>query len=195
MLEEHSIEMASAVAVAIVLLSWFFYRRYVRKNSSQRQIEQVLKSHKLDEMKNVILPDGVDGLIEVDRIVLLEQGILVLRDYPINGYLFGAESIEQWTQIVGGRSYKFSNPLHHLEHTRHAIRALIPKMPVFCHVVFTAEGNFPKGKPAAVSVIETFEQDLQRLFNGPKLPESFRQQMWDSLKQNARIDAQSLIRK
>jgi len=36
---------------------------------------------------------------------------------------------------------------------------------------------------------------MQRLFNGPKLPEQFREQMWDVIKKNARIDAQSLIRK
>ena len=154
----------------------------------------MLKPYKQDELNNVILPDGVGGILEIEKLFLLEQGILILRDYPISGHLFGAEQIEQWTQIVDGRSYKFINPLHHLENARQAIRSLIPKMPVFCHVVFTADSNFPKGKPASVSVLTSFEQDMQRLFNSPKLPAESREKMWNVIKQNIRNDAQSLIR-
>lgn len=194
MLEQFSMELAGGLSLVLILIVWLLYRRFVRKSHSQIQIEQVLKPHKQDELKNVILPDGIGGLLEIEKIFLLEQGILILRDYPINGHLFGAEKIEQWTQIVDGRSYKFTNPLHHLEHARQAIRSLIPKMPVFCHVVFTADSNFPKGKPASVSVLNSFEQDMQRLFNSPKLPSESREKMWNVIKQNARIDAQSLIR-
>lgn len=194
LLEKFSVELAGGLSIVLILIIWLLYRRFVRKSYSQIQIEQVLKPYKHDELKNVILPDGLGGLLEIEKIFLLEQGILILRDYPISGHLFGAEKIEQWTQIVDGRSYKFTNPLHHLEHARQAIRSLIPKMPVFCHVVFTADSNFPKGKPAAVSVLPSFEQDMQRLFNSPKLPAEVREKMWDVIKQNVRIDAQSLIR-
>ncbi|WP_417549464.1 nuclease-related domain-containing protein [Methylophaga sp.] len=194
MLEKFSVELAGGLSIVLILIIWLLYRRFVRKSYSQIQIEQVLKPYKQDELKNVILPDGLGGLLEIEKIFLLEQGILILRDYPISGHLFGAEKIEQWTQIVDGRSYKFTNPLHHLENARQAIRSLIPKMPVFCHVVFTADSNFPKGKPAAVSVLPSFEQDMQRLFNSPKLPAEVREKMWDVIKQNVRIDTQSLIR-
>ena len=194
LLEKFSVELAGGLSIVLILIIWLLYRRFVRKSYSQIQIEQVLKPYKQDELKNVILPDGLGGLLEIEKIFLLEQGILILRDYPISGHLFGAEKIEQWTQIVDGRSYKFTNPLHHLEHARQAIRSLIPKMPVFCHVVFTADSNFPKGKPAAVSVLPSFEQDMQRLFNSPKLPAEVREKMWDVIKQNVRIDTQSLIR-
>ncbi len=194
LLEKFSVELAGGLSIVLILIIWLLYRRFVRKSYSQIQIEQVLKPYKQDELKNVILPDGLGGLLEIEKIFLLEQGILILRDYPISGHLFGAEKIEQWTQIVDGRSYKFTNPLHHLENARQAIRSLIPKMPVFCHVVFTADSNFPKGKPAAVSVLPSFEQDMQRLFNSPKLPAEVREKMWDVIKQNVRIDTQSLIR-
>lgn len=194
LLEKFSVELAGVLGIVLILIIWLLYRRFVRQSYSQIQIDQVLKPYKQDELKNVTLPDGLGGLLEIEKIFLLDQGILILRDYPISGHLFGAEKIEQWTQIVDGRSYKFTNPLHHLEHARQAIRSLIPKMPVFCHVVFTADSNFPKGKPAAVSVLPSFEQDMQRLFNSPKLPAEVREKMWDVIKQNIRIDAQSLIR-
>lgn len=194
MLEEFSVELAVGFSILAVFVIWLLYRRFFRRSHSQIQIEQVLKPYKQDELKNIILPDGVGGLLEIEKILLLEQGILILRDYPISGHLYGAEKIEQWTQIVDGRSYKFTNPLYHLDLARQAIRSLIPKMPVFCHVVFTADSNFPKGKPASVSVLPSFEQDMQRLFNSPKLPAEIREKMWSVIKQNARADAQSLIR-
>jgi len=194
LLEEFSTELAVGLSVFVLLVIWFLYRHFVRKSHSQIQVGQVLKPYKQDELKNVILPDGLGGLLEIDKLFLLEQGILILRDYPISGHLYGAEQIEQWTQIVDGRSYKFTNPLYHLENARQAIRSLIPKMPVFCHVVFTADSDFPKGKPASVSVLTSFEQDMQRLFNSPKLPPDAREKMWNVIKKNVRLDAHSLIR-
>lgn len=194
LLEEFSVVLAGGLAVFVIGIIWLLYRIFFRKSPSQMQIEQILKPYKKDELTNVILPDGLGGYLEIEKLFLLEQGILILRDYPISGHLFGAEKIEQWTQIVEGRSYKFTNPLHHLELARQAIRGLIPKMPVFCHVVFTAESNFPKGKPASVSVISSFEQDMQRLFNSPKLPAEMRDKMWEHVKQKARSGAQSVIR-
>ncbi|WP_292359368.1 MULTISPECIES: NERD domain-containing protein [unclassified Methylophaga] len=194
LLEEFSIETAGALGVFVIFVIWLFYRHFVRKSHSEIQIEQVLKPYKQDELKNLVLPDGLGGLLEIEKLFLLEQGILILRDYPISGHLFGAEKIEEWTQIVDGRSYKFTNPLHHLENARQAVRSIIPKMPVFCHVVFTADSDFPKGKPASVSVLTSFEQDMQRLFNSPKLPAEAREKMWNVIKQNAHLDAQSLIR-
>lgn len=194
MLEEFSAGLAGGLSIFLILIIWLFYRHFVRKGHAQTHIDQVLKPYKQDELKNIIIPDGIGGLLEVEKIFLLEQGVLILGDYPISGHLFGAEKIEQWTQIIDGRSYKFANPLHQLEYVRQAIRSLIPKMPVFCHVVFTADSNFPKGKPAAVSVLPSFEQDMQRLFNSPKFPFEAREKMWDIIKQNAHINTQSLIR-
>ncbi|AFI84846.1 nuclease-like protein [Methylophaga nitratireducenticrescens] len=194
MLEEFSVELTAGGGVFAVLVIWLVFRLFFRKSSAQAQIEQVLTPYKLDELKNIILPDGLGGLLEIESVFLLEQGVLILREYPISGHLYGADKIEQWTQIVDGRSYKFTNPLHHLEHSRQTIRSLIPKMPVFCHVVFTAESNFPKGKPASVSVLTSFEQDMQRLFNSPKLPAESREKMWNVIKQNICNDVQSLIR-
>ncbi|ODN67491.1 hypothetical protein [Methylophaga muralis] len=68
MLEQFSIELAGGLGLVLILIIWLLYRRFVRKSPSQIQIEQVLKPYKQDELKNVILPDGLGGLLEIEKI-------------------------------------------------------------------------------------------------------------------------------
>ena len=89
MLEEFSVELAVGLSIVAVIIICLLYRLFFRRSPSQLQIEQVLKPYKQDELNNVILPDGVGGILEIEKLFLLEQGILILRDYPISGHLFG----------------------------------------------------------------------------------------------------------
>jgi hypothetical protein len=157
-------------------------------------LENILQTIKRDEISSVILPDGIGGLIEVERLLLTEYGILVIETYPLVGHLFGAEHIDQWTQIVDGRSYKFANPSRHIQNVKHAVQQLAPKLPVFTKVIFTAEGEFPKGMPDGISLITTLEQDLQDIVKSPKIAEQA-QVAWDRILRIARKNGQAVTRK
>jgi len=177
--------------LVLSVLIAFFWRR---TKSVQSQIDQLLAPYEKSNVKQVIIPDGLGGLIEIEQMVLVRQGLVVLQTYPISGQLFGAENIEQWTQLVDGRSYKFSNPLNHLRNIQQSIKMIAPKLPVFTYAIFTADSHFPKGKPANVTIMSRLEQDLLPLFDEAPLTEQELQHYWQAVARIARKNGVPLIK-
>lgn len=153
----------------------------------------ILKPYIQDEVKHIIIPDGIGGLLEIEHLILLEQGLLLIETYPMSGNLYGAETIDKWTQLIDGRSYKFANPLRHIRTSRQAIMVLAPNTPIFCRVVFNADSLFPKGKPEEVSVLSSLAEDLINIQSStvkmaPSSP------AWQLIMRVARKDGQALQR-
>lgn len=182
-----------AAAIVLLLLLVLLISRRRKKTATIRQLDLCLRQLKKDEVRSVIIPDGIGGLLEIERLILMEQGLLVIETYPMSGHLFGAERIDQWTQIIEGRSFKFANPLRHVHNSKHALQMLAPKVPIFCRVVFTADSDFPKGKPDEVSVLKTFEQDLQPIVAAPLMADKSRQ-AWNRILRIARKNGQAVLR-
>jgi len=181
------------VAIVMLLLLIYLVSRRRKKTLKVRLLDKALQQLRSDEVRSIVIPDGIGGILEVERLILMEQGLLVLETYPVAGHLFGAEQIDQWTQIIDGRSYKFPNPLRHVHNSMHALQMLAPKVPIFCRVVFTGEGDFPKGKPAEVSVIATLESDLQAIIDAPKMSE-LSQKAWQRILRIARKDGHTALK-
>jgi hypothetical protein len=168
------------VTVVAVVLIYLLQAIRQRQQSSAYRVSQILTPMTRDKVNNIIIPDGIGGLIEIEQLRLLEQGILVVETYPISGHLFGAEQIDQWTQLVKGRSYKFANPLRHIRTSRQAIMTLVPNVQVFYSVIFSADASFPKGKPDGMSLVSSLAEDLKPILSHPKQIEKT-QQAWDKL--------------
>ncbi len=166
------------VAVFILLCILLLLAQYRKR--SEYQINKVLKPLTRAEVKNIIIPDGIGGLLEVEHLVLMEQGLLLIATYPMHGDLFGGEKIDQWTQIVKGRSYKFANPLRHIRLSYQALKSLAPKIPIEYRIIFTADARFPKGKPDHISLLASLPGDMATLQAGPKIGEPA-QQAWDRI--------------
>lgn len=175
--------------LALIALAVFFRRK---KHSANKKIDLALKPYSHAELHNVVFPDGVGGLIDIERIVLTEQGVLIIETYPISGNLFGADKIEKWSQILNGKSFKFTNPLYRIQMLRQAIQVIAPNTPIFYRVIFTANDSFfPKGKPDAVSTLLTLESDLEMLKQAPMMTEKQRLN-WDRILRIARKDGQAI---
>lgn len=180
--------MAILFLILILLVS-----RRKKKTHHLREIDKALLSLRLEEVRAVVIPDGIGGLLELDRLVLTEYGLLVIESYPISGHLFGSEQIDQWTQILDGRSFKFANPLRHIHNARYALQILAPKLPIHCRVVFTADSDFPKGRPEDVSTLASLEQDLQPILQMQKIPASS-QLGWQRVLRIARKNGKAVLR-
>ncbi len=179
--------------MCVLLCLVFVIKRKRKRSRYSRKLERSLQSIKKQEAKSIIIPDGLGGAIEIERLLLIEQGLLIIETYPMSGHLFGADHIDQWTQIIDGRSFKFTNPLHRIYNTKHALQLLAPKVPIFCRIVFSENSNFPKGKPSEVSVIRTLDEDLQGLAKEPSVNQ-LGEIAWERIIRIARTDGQSLLR-
>jgi hypothetical protein len=174
------------VIAAVILL-------FRKRRRHKLRLETILSSIAQKEVSSIIIPDGIGGLIEIDKLILTEYGLLLVETYPMSGHLFGSDTIDQWTQIIDGRSFKFTNPLHHLNNVKQAIQQLTPKVPIHIRIIFTEESNFPKGKPDSVSTLNTLEQDLLGLTSSPKKPE-LTQKAWERVLRIGRYDGQAIVR-
>jgi len=181
------VTMTASLAV-VILLSLLMNKRF--KSSSYR-LRKALEPFKQDEIRDVIIPDGIGGLLELEHLVLTEQGLLLIETYAYEGHLFGADEIDQWTQMVNGRSYQFINPLRHIRIARQALMTMAPEVPVFYRVVIKSKADFPKGKPTEISLLTDLETDLKFLNTEPKIPQKL-QPAWDRIKRIARENTHSV---
>lgn len=175
--------------LALIIIAFFLNNK---KHYASKKIDSALKGYSQAELHDVVFPDGVGGLVEIERLVLVKQGILVIETYPISGNLFGADKIEQWTQMLNGKSFKFINPLYRIQMLRQAIKAIAPSTPIFYRVIFTAnDSSFPKGKPDDVSILLSLENDLEVLKQAPMMTEKQRSN-WQRILRIARKDGQAI---
>jgi uncharacterized protein with FMN-binding domain len=182
------IAVAVIIAVAVTMVAPVAIRRY-RRDAEQRRVAKIIKALNIQSLKNVAFPDSMDGYVFVDYLLLTPAGIVVLDLQDYNGFIFGGPNIDQWTQMVRQRGYKFENPLHQNAWRLQIVRALVKDAPLLGKVVFSSVSQFPKGIPEGVSHVSTLSEDLTQLLDNKETPELVRK-AWDELSTHA-IDARS----
>lgn len=146
---------AAIVAVAAVLGV-----RYWRRREAAREQLRKVGAIAYDMVRDVLVPDGNEGQMHLDFVLLTASGMLVvdLRDVP--GVIFGSESMDEWTVMDGPRRRTFPNPLGPLYDRIAAVKLVAGRVPVDGRVVFTARASFPKGQPPRVSMIEALQSEF-----------------------------------
>lgn len=179
---------AVIIAVAATILVPILLRRY-RRDAEQRRVAKIIKALNIPTLKNVAFPDSMDSYVFVDYLLLTPAGIVVLDLQDYNGFIFGGPNIDQWTQMVRQRGYKFDNPLHQNAWRLQIIRTFVKDAPLIGKVVFSSVSQFPKGIPEGVLHVSTLSDDLALLIENKEAPEIVRK-AWDELSAHA-IDARS----
>jgi len=125
--------------------------------------------------------DGVGGQFKVDRLILRPDGITVLIYMRYEGNIFCGENIEQWTQMLGGKSYSFANPLKMLDYQIAAVKALAPGIDVDGYLFFDHRAHFPKGRAERVIQLDHMPDSL--LNNRGQRPDDKLISAWKKLQQ------------
>lgn len=157
------------------ILGWNYWR-HLDKSWNQRQVSQVLESIGVSYIQDIILPDGIEGYTYIDYLLLTPKGIVVLDINLSQGHLFGGESVDEWTQVVNKKTYKFRNPLYDNQTKCQAVRWNISNnisentdtsenLETHGWIAFSSAGNFPKGIPDNISMIKDLNDDLEKKFN------------------------------
>jgi hypothetical protein len=181
-MESIRIETAFYVLEALVAASLigaiYFAWKQIRKSKYQRHAHKVVDSLGVKYLRDVTLPDGIDGLVFMDYLLLVPGGFVVVDTQHSAGHLFGGETVDQWSQVINNKTYKFANPLYanqsacqalqwNLQHNADA-ENLPTDFPwqIQGWVTFSSAGNFPKGIPAQVSMIDELKDKLSPLLDG-----------------------------
>lgn len=132
--------------IIILMINWRKLRHHFHEWKTRRSLNQI----GIKQIKNVVCSDGLDGNFKIDRLAMLHDSILLIVFKPYSGNIYCADSIPEWTQVVGRKSYKFANPLFELENQANAIQEILPDMPIRSVLFFDHSARFPKGHPDKV---------------------------------------------
>ena len=158
----------------------------LQKIRAHRYLQCLIGRLGRDSLRHISLMDGADAPIYIEYLILQPEGLLLLIVKPFRGNIFAAEKIQNWTQLIRHRSFKFANPLRELEINLQALRGMLPKVSIRGLVVFAQGAHFPKGKPDHVCNFDELkamaaQQDMR------EIPESL-QKAWEQLSNSVQPD-------
>lgn len=152
---------AIGALAAAASLVWLYgrYRRY----TDRRTVLKAVKAVAYDWLADVMIPDGMDGFVHLDFVLLTQRGLLVLDLRETPGVIFGGDQMDEWTVMTRRRRYTFQNPQGPLLDRIAAVRQLAGDAPVEGRVAFTSRSRFPKGRPKTVLMLESLRVEYAPL--------------------------------
>lgn len=150
-----------AAALLIGLVFWWVYQ--ARHPSAEKRVERTIKESGHAYAKDIVLSDGMYGYHFIDYLILLPGRIVVLGLQSYEGYIFGADKIEEWAQVLNNRSSNFANPLLKISHYVQSVQEITNFDEVIGRVVFTDDCSFPKGIPEGVIEMDKLNYALDSL--------------------------------
>jgi len=121
------------------------------------------------QLSKLHCPDGLGYHFVINRLILRHDGISVLMFLNYPGKIFCADDIDDWTQMIGMKSYRFKNPFYELECQVKSVSVCVPEVPVNGYLFFDHQASFPKGHPVRVinmnEIPKTLERDKQLKVN------------------------------
>lgn len=145
-----------AAAITVVMLGWYLYRRRQKGGQLKRVLAEI--SH--DRIDGLLIPNGDDGEIQIDHLVLTSQGLLIIDIKDAVGTVFGSDKMQEWTVISNERRFTFPNPQEALYDRIAAVRHIVRQVPVAGRILFLDGADFTKGVPSLVSSLDQLLQEF-----------------------------------
>ena len=94
-------------------------------------------------LHNVTLPSPDNGTTQMDHVIISRFGIFVVETKNYGGAIYGSAHDRSWTQAIGNRKIRFSNPLRqNYGHTMALVALLgVPHEKVKSIVIFTGSAR------------------------------------------------------
>jgi hypothetical protein len=160
----------SAAAVLLVAIGgglalWW------RSTAVAREVERTLRQVARDAVRGVVVPDGVEGPVYVECVLVGARALIVLDLRDVRGAVFGAEKMDEWTVLDGVKRFTFRNPLVALHDRVTALRHhLGDEVEVQGRIVFSARASFPKGVPPRAVALRSLGAELADLIGAADAP-------------------------
>lgn len=171
---------AITVTVCAFALILLLKRQRIASRLAQWRIQRSLDQIGLEQIRNLVCADGLDGFYTIDRLALASDAILLISHKPYGGNIYCAERIAEWTQVIGQKSFKFENPLFELENQLTSVRMISGKAPLKGYLFFDQHAIFPKGHPD--SVLQLGNIPSQYLAQNVNAPGAEIRTAWEALK-------------
>jgi hypothetical protein len=154
-----------------------------RANAVRREMDRALATAALGHLREVVIPDGIDGQIDLECVLLTPRGLVVLDLRDVKGAVFGAEKMDEWTVLDGVRRFTFRNPLFALHDRVAALRHhLDDEIEVQGRILFSPRARFPKGRPPLSVPLAELAAEVERIGGAREMGvNDIIQRGWDTL--------------
>ncbi len=153
-----SIPLTALAALVTLLVAWAVYRFVIAR---RRGLNRVFDEIAFDRVDGMIVPNGDEGVIQIDHLLLTSQGLLIVHVKDAPGTVFGGDKLKDWTVMAADRRYTFANPQPALYDRVAAVRQIVRDVPVEGRILFLDGAEFAKGVPDLV----TTSDELRREFS------------------------------
>lgn len=151
------------ILLAGLLALWLLHRR---RSAQKRSLASVLKQIGFERLDNLIVPNGDEGEIQIDHVLLTANGVLIVHVKDVIGTVFGSDKMQEWTVISENRRFTFANPQPALYDRIAAVKQIVREVPVSGRILFLDDATFTKGVPELVCNLD----DLLAEFGEPDRP-------------------------
>ena len=150
-----------ALVASVLLASVLVYvLRAIRRRRERRRLHETIISIGVDHLQDVLMPDGMDGSVHIDYLLLTSRGIVVIDLRDVKGNIFGGDQMTDWTVMSGASRTTFHNPQHALYDRVAAVKQAAGDVPVEGRVLFTRRGKFPKGLPRWTLMVDSLRSEF-----------------------------------
>jgi len=176
---------APAVGLIVLLLIWLIYRRRRRTGAD---LTSVLNDIAFERAEALVIPNGDDGEIQIDHLLLTANGLVIIDIKDIKGTVFGSDKMQDWSVIGESGRFTISNPQPALYDRIAAVRHIVREVPVAGRVLFLDGAKFSKGTPSMVSTLTELRKEFGEIDKAAAKfkVDAFRQH-WDALHARAVI--------
>jgi hypothetical protein len=163
--------------VLVLMIAVIFF---LRRSRSKLTLPRVAKDIAFEWKRNLVLPDGYDGEIQIDHLMLTNKGLLVLEVKEVVGNIFGGDRTDEWTVIASNGRYTFRNPQGMLFDKVAAVQRHVPEVPVTGYILFTDQAHFGKGRPQGVMTLAELDEEYSPGEGTDRVLDAFRPH-WERL--------------
>jgi len=144
------------LGIVMLIVVWILHRR---RNSGSR-LKKVLNEISHDRIDDLLIPNGDEGEIQIDHLLLTSQGLLIVDIKEAVGAVFGSDKMKEWAVISNKRRYTLSNPQAALYDRIAAVRHIVRQVPVAGRILFLDGAEFTKGVPSLVSNLDELLEEF-----------------------------------
>ena len=144
------------LGIVLLIVVWILYRR---RNSGSR-LKKVLNEISHDRIDDLLIPNGDEGEIQIDHLLLTSRGLLIVDIKEAVGTVFGSDKMKEWAVISNERRYTLSNPQAALYDRIAAVRHIVRQVPVAGRILFLDGAEFTKGVPSLVSNLDELLEEF-----------------------------------
>lgn len=140
-------EFIGIIIGALIIVSLFIL--FIRLIPTKGKAGEIIVANKLNHLpknqyrvlNNITIPTP-RGSSQIDHLVVSVFGIFVIETKNYNGWIYGGESSEYWTQNIYGNKHQFYNPiLQNAGHVKALRRVLIKYEPLFIFPIVAFSGR------------------------------------------------------